>query len=140
MLLVTQKQWRLFSLAGLLTMILLLTAACGPAHSAGDSGQIATAKGTGLPRLVDLGATSCIPCKMMAPILEELEKEYAGRMEVVFIDVWKKEEEAKRYRIQVIPTQIFYGADGRELHRHVGFIGKEDILATWKRLGYDFGP
>jgi thioredoxin 1 len=75
---------------------------------------------------------------MMAPILDELKKEYAGKMEVVFIDVWKKREEAGRYGIQLIPTQIFYGADGKELHRHQGLIGKEEILATWKKLGYEF--
>ena len=90
-----------------------------------------------LPRLLDLGADKCIPCKMMAPILEELRKNFAGRLEVEFIDVWKREEEAQRYGVKMIPTQIFYAADGRELQRHMGFISKDEILATWKRLGYD---
>jgi thioredoxin 1 len=90
-----------------------------------------------LPRLIDLGAGKCIPCKMMAPILEELKKEYAGRMEVVFIDVWKDPEAGKAYGIEVIPTQIFYDAEGKELFRHVGFFGKEDILGKWKELGVD---
>jgi thioredoxin 1 len=124
----------------LVALLFLTLAACGNADSAGS--KPATTHGpaasAGLPRLVDLGADTCIPCKMMAPILDELKKEYAGRMEVVFIDVWKKREEAGRYGIQLIPTQIFYGADGKELHRHQGFIGKEEILATWKKLGYDF--
>ena len=60
-----------------------------------------------LPRLVDLGAGKCIPCKKMAPILEELKKEYAGRMEVEFIDVWKNPDAGKAYGIEMIPTQIF---------------------------------
>jgi thioredoxin 1 len=94
---------------------------------------------TGIPRLIDLGADKCIPCIAMAPILEELKKEYAGRFEVEFIDVWKRREEAARYRVQMIPTQIFYDGVGQELFRRSGFIGKEDILATWKKLGYDFG-
>ena len=72
---------------------------------------------------------------MMAPILEELKKEYAGRMEVEFIDVWKNPDAGKQYGVQIIPTQIFYAADGKELFRHVGFFGKEDILAKWKELG-----
>jgi thioredoxin 1 len=123
-------------------LLFVALAACGNADSAGS--KPASAPGpapttaSGLPRLVDLGADSCIPCKMMAPILDDLKKEYSGKMEVVFIDVWKKREEAGRYGIQLIPTQIFYGADGKELHRHQGFIGKDDILATWKRLGYEF--
>ncbi len=90
-----------------------------------------------LPRLVDLGADKCVPCKMMAPILEGLKKEYGGRMDVEFIDVWKMPGTGKEHGIKVIPTQIFYGADGKELFRHEGFFGKEDILAKWKELGVD---
>lgn len=92
-----------------------------------------------LPRLVDLGAGKCIPCKMMAPILEELRKEYAGRLEVEFIDVWKTPDEAKKYKINIIPTQIFYDAPGKELFRHEGFISKEDILSKWKEFGIELG-
>jgi thioredoxin 1 len=92
-----------------------------------------------LPRLVDLGAKKCIPCKMMAPILDELAKEYAGRMEVEFIDAWENPEAGKKYGIQMIPTQIFYGSDGKELFRHSGFFGEEDILAKWKELGVNLG-
>jgi thioredoxin 1 len=91
-----------------------------------------------LPRLVDLGAGKCIPCKAMAPVLEELEAEYAGRMHVQFIDVWKDPDAAKPYGIHIIPTQIFYGADGRELARHQGFMGKHEILAQWRALGVSF--
>ena len=85
--------------------------------------------------LVDLGATKCIPCKMMAPVLEELKKEYAGSLEVVFIDVWENNQAAKNFGIESIPTQIFYDAKGKELFRHVGFFAKEDILQKWKEYG-----
>ena len=84
----------------------------------------------GLPRLVDLGADKCIPCKMMAPILEDLKIEYAEKMDVQFIDVWKNPAPGKEYGIRVIPTQIFFDASGKELFRHEGFISKEDILAN----------
>jgi thioredoxin 1 len=90
-----------------------------------------------LPRLVDLGAGKCIPCKMMAPILEELKKEYAGRMNVEFIDVWENPAAGKPYGIEMIPTQIFFDAEGKELFRHVGFFAKEDILGKWKEMGVD---
>ena len=95
----------------------------------------AVTTGTNLPKLLDLGATKCIPCKKMAPILEELKKEYAGKLEVEFIDVWKTPDEAKKYEIKLIPTQIFFDASGKELFRHEGFFGKEDILAKWQELG-----
>jgi thioredoxin 1 len=90
-----------------------------------------------LPKLVDLGADKCIPCKMMAPILEELKSEYEGSLVVEFIDVWKNPDEAPKYGIKVIPTQIFFNASGKELFRHEGFISKEDILAKWQEFGVE---
>jgi thioredoxin 1 len=94
-----------------------------------------TVKTNGLPLLVDLGADKCIPCKMMAPILEELKTMYAGKLQVDFIDVWKNPDEARKSDIRVIPTQIFYDASGKELFRHEGFYSKEEILAKWKEFG-----
>jgi thioredoxin 1 len=108
-----------------------------PAEHA-QAASATAARATGLPRLVDLGADSCIPCKAMAPILVELRAEYAGRMEVDFIDVWKNPGAGDPYRIYAIPTQIFFDANGKELTRHEGFLSKADILATWKRHGLDF--
>lgn len=90
-----------------------------------------------LPKLVDLGADKCIPCKAMAPILKDLKAEYAGRMDVEFIDVWKNPDAGKAYKIKLIPTQIFFDASGKERFRHEGFFGKEDILGKWKELGID---
>jgi thioredoxin 1 len=90
-----------------------------------------------LPRLVDLGADKCIPCKMMAPILEKLKKEYAGIFKVEFIDVWKNPNAGKKYGIRIIPTQIFFDIAGKELFRHEGFFSREDILAKWKELSVD---
>ena len=96
----------------------------------------AGAKSAQLPKLVDVGAKTCIPCKMMAPILEDLKKTHADKFEVQFIDVWQNPEPGKRYGIRVIPTQIFFAPDGKELFRHEGFYGKEDILAKWNELGF----
>lgn len=95
-----------------------------------------------IPRLVDLGADKCIPCKAMAPILAELKESLKGKLEVAFIDVWKNPDAAAEYGVQIIPTQIFYGAQGQELFRHEGFYGKEAILSKWQELGVDLtgGP
>ncbi len=90
--------------------------------------------GSSLPRLVDVGADKCIPCIMMAPVLEELKKEYAGAVNVEFVDAWKNPNEARRYNVRAIPTQIFYDASGKEVGRHMGFISKEDILKQFERL------
>ncbi|OGV36581.1 MAG: hypothetical protein A2020_10280 [Lentisphaerae bacterium GWF2_45_14] len=115
---------------------------CGVDPSGGkeESAEEGTPLETKLPMLLDLGAKKCIPCKMMAPILEELEKEYEGIFTVKFIDVWQKENaaEAGKYKIESIPTQIFFDENGKELWRHTGFISKADILKKWKALGCDF--
>ena len=93
-----------------------------------------------LPRLVDVGADKCIPCVMMAPILDELKKEYAGVLEVEFVDVWKNPEGAKPYGVRGIPTQIFYDANVKELKRHLGFISKQGILDEFQKLGIPLKP
>ena len=90
-----------------------------------------------VPRLIDLGAGKCIPCKMMAPILEELKTEYAGKLEVLFLDVHEDPDLITEYGISIIPTQIFYDASGKELFRHEGFYSKQDILVKFKSLGVD---
>lgn len=100
----------------------------------------ATETPAALPRLVDLGADKCIPCKQMAPILEDMKTAYAGQLEVEFIDVWKNPDAGGSYGIRIIPTQVFFDASGKELFRHEGFYGKEDMLAKWKELGVDLQP
>jgi thioredoxin 1 len=106
-----------------------------PAVAASANTETPAEKTVNLPRLVDLGADKCIPCKMMAPILEELKKDHAGTINVEFIDVWKTPEKTKEYGITIIPTQIFFDASGKELFRHEGFFSKEDILGKWKEFG-----
>ncbi|NCA82137.1 MAG: thioredoxin [Opitutae bacterium] len=91
-----------------------------------------------LPRLLELGADKCMACKMMAPIVADLKSTYAGQLHVDFIDVWKDPDAAGPYGVRVIPLQIFFDADGQELFRHEGFYAKEDILAKWKELGFEF--
>lgn len=93
------------------------------------------AKVKALPRLVDLGADKCIPCKEMAPILASLREEYRGVVTVDFIDVWKHPEAGQAFGIRLIPTQIFYDTSGREVYRHVGFLSREEILKQFKEMG-----
>ena len=104
----------------------------GPAIAESAAVQVADRN---LPRMIDLGAGKCIPCKAMKPILDDLRTNYADCFQTIFVDVWENTDKAKEYAIKTIPTQIFYNADGRELYRHEGFYSKEEILAKWKELG-----
>jgi thioredoxin 1 len=149
-----------FGLAGLLTLALV---GCGQRTEAGDAAVAAapqaaaapaavqtpestTAAATPapaaevrLPRLVDIGAGTCIPCKMMKPILDDLKATRAHQFETVFVDLNHEREKGLSFGIRLIPTQVFFDEGGRELFRHEGFFSKEEILKTWERLGYKFG-
>jgi thioredoxin 1 len=98
-----------------------------PAGEAGPTGQP-------LPKLLELGSVGCRPCEHMAPIIESLKKELAGRVFVKFYDVSENPAIAERFEIEIIPTQIFLDAEGRELFRHVGVLEKPEILAKMREL------
>ena len=99
------------------------------------SGQTLELPAKGMVTMIDLGADKCVPCKMMAPIIEEVKAEYKGRAEVVFLDVWKDPGPAEHYGIRAIPTQIFFDKDGNEAYRHEGFLPKEAIVEIFAKLG-----
>jgi thioredoxin 1 len=110
-----------------LLLVNLALIAAGPALARKAPKPAPPAAPAVLPRLVDLGAGKCIPCKRMAPILEALKIDYAGAVNVQFIDVWKDPKAGKPYGIRLIPTQVFFDRTGRERFRHEGFFGREDI-------------
>ena len=89
----------------------------------------------GMVTMIDLGADKCVPCKMMAPIMAKVEKVYEGKAAIIFIDVWKHREQAGRFGIRAIPTQIFYDEAGREVYRHVGFMGEKEIVKQLGKMG-----
>jgi thioredoxin 1 len=91
----------------------------------------------GMVTMLDLGAKKCIPCKMMAPILVKMEKTYKGKAAIVFIDVSKHRDQGRRFAIRVIPTQIFFDKDGKEVYRHFGFMSEQAIVAQLKKMGVD---
>jgi thioredoxin 1 len=91
----------------------------------------------GMVTMLDLGAHKCIPCKMMAPILKKLKKEYEAKASIVFIDVWQHREQAQKYGIWAIPTQIFFDKQGKEVYRHEGFFSEEAIIRQLAKMGVD---
>lgn len=106
-------------------------AVSGPAR-AEDFSQVPV---KGMVTMIDLGAKECVPCKMMAPIMEKMEKVYRDKAAIVFIDVWKNPNQVSRFGIRAIPTQIFYDASGREVSRHVGFMSEAAIVAQLSKMG-----
>jgi len=86
----------------------------------------------GKPVVAEFGATSCESCRAMKPVLGALAREHGERMTVVDIDLLKNTGSASRYKIQLMPTQVFFDAQGREIGRHMGKISGNEILAMLK--------
>ncbi len=97
-----------------------------PVDKARKSGQLT---------MVDFGADGCQPCEMMTPILADLKTEYAGKVNIVFVQVRQQQILAARFGVQSIPVQVFFDAKGKEVFRHVGFFAKADIIAKLTELG-----
>jgi thioredoxin 1 len=142
----------------ILIFVLVLAVCCGgeagpdhnPSSAPPDAGQASRTPNDGkvlvtnrldidfskhLITFIELGADRCIPCKAMQPIMKEIAETYADRVQVVFYDVWKDPEPARKYGIQLIPTQVFIDQKGNEVFRHVGFFPKEEVLALLKKHG-----
>ncbi|MFZ0450170.1 MAG: thioredoxin family protein [Desulfatiglandaceae bacterium] len=101
------------------------------------AGEVPEAPVKGMATMLDLGADKCIPCKMMVPVMKKVEAAYEGKAAVVFIDVWKHNEQVKKFRIRAIPTQIFFDKSGKEVYRHVGFMNEAAIVEIFRKMGID---
>lgn len=102
-----------------------------------DYGDSMIPEGNQKMTFIELGSNRCIPCRMMQPILKNLEQRYPQELKVVFIDVWQENGDiaGKKYQLRSIPTQIFYNAQGEEIFRHEGFLAQEQIEALLKKHG-----
>jgi thioredoxin 1 len=89
----------------------------------------------GMVTLVDLGANQCVPCKLMAPILEKLQKDYKDKAAIVVIDIYQHRDQIQRFGIRAIPTQIFFDPTGREVYRHTGFMSEKAIVEQLAKMG-----
>ena len=116
----------------------LLTAAimsCPIPFAFAESHEVGDVPVKGMVTMIDLGRNKCLPCKMMEPIMEKLEKRYNGKAAIILIDIAKDYDRAKQFTFRSIPTQIFFDKEGKEVHRHVGFMSEEAIVEQLKKMG-----
>lgn len=112
--------------------------ATGPSGSTDGTNtreEFDTALKSGKPVLVDFGSNSCLPCRKLRPILEEIKKEKGGQVEVLVIDVNKHQGLSREYKVRVIPTLVFFDAGGKEVFRTQGFMSKAALLEHLAKVG-----
>jgi len=122
---------RIAVLVALLSLLVL----GGGSQAAGIDDVLSNAKKEGKIVMLELGSVGCIPCEQMKPVMEKLRTNYKGKIEVIFIDVRKDRENGSRFGVTMIPTQVFLDKTGKELHRHIGFYGYEEIVPVLKKAG-----
>jgi len=93
------------------------------------------ARDSGKPTMVDFGSKGCVPCDMLAPILDALQEKYDGKANIVVVLVGEEPVLASRYGVEVIPLQIFYDKTGKEVFRHVGFYPQKEIEQKLSEIG-----
>ena len=98
--------------------------------------EVAEYRAKGLPMVLDFGKGWCKPCKAMAPDLEALHTELAGKVLVRFNDLEKEQDLARKHKIRIMPTQVYVDGKGNEVYRHEGYASKADMLAKMKELGF----
>jgi thioredoxin 1 len=106
-----------------------------PSSATNTSDDFEKAVKSGKPVLVDFGANSCVPCRQIRPILKEIAKEQTGKAEILVIDVYKFKSLAAEYKVQVIPTLIFFDKTGKEVYRHMGAWDKDSIVKKLAEIG-----
>lgn len=124
---------QIISIPALVTAIILSTGYLSHAENIEDA--LTKARKAKTPVFLEVGATTCIPCQKMQPIMKQIEEDYKGKIIVLFLDVKKAREQALKLGVLKIPTQIFYDKNGKEFHRHIGFYPYEEIKRALKKAG-----
>ena len=118
-----------------LAVLLMVVAVYVRSQASGIDDMLNNAKRDGRLVMLELGSVGCIPCEQMKPVMEKLRANYKGKLEVIFVDVSKDKETARRFNVFAIPTQVFLDRNGKEFHRHLGFYGYEEIEPLLKKAG-----
>jgi thioredoxin 1 len=122
-------------LFSVIAIIMILASLAHAELPSANSTMVNQALSSGKPTLIDFGLRTCNVCRKMAPYLESLSNDYRGRANVLFVDVRANQAIAQKFRVQMLPAQIFINPQGKEVQRHTGFMDKEGIIKGLKLAG-----
>ncbi|MGC8493683.1 MAG: thioredoxin family protein [Syntrophobacteraceae bacterium] len=129
-----KRSFAVSALIGTMVLVLMLFTVAGSCL-ADEASAVPQVPAKGMVTMVDLGATGCIPCMIMSHVVDSLQKKYQGRAAIYFIDIRKYPKEGPKFGVNVIPTQIFYNKDGKEVYRHEGVMLEGAVVAKLEGLG-----
>jgi thioredoxin 1 len=113
-------------IAGLMILGLILPALAAGQFALPNNGQ---------PSIVKLGADWCPPCRQMKPVIKELTAELKGKVNVIDVDIDKERGLARQYKVNLIPTTLFFDRKGKNVGKVVGFRDKQQLREQLKKLG-----
>ncbi len=122
-------------ISGILSAALAIFSSCGKKQ--GSAAASPPVSGGVKVTFIELGSVNCVPCRMMVPVMKQVEENFSGQVKVVFYDVWTKEGQpaGQYYRIRAIPTQVFLDSQGREFYRHEGYFPYDELVKVLRMQG-----
>ncbi|MGC9194042.1 MAG: thioredoxin family protein [Syntrophobacteraceae bacterium] len=130
-----KKSFRISPLIGTMVFVGMLFWGAGSCFADQAPAAVPQVPAKGMVTMVDLGASGCIPCNIMSGIVDSLQKQYKGKAAIYFINIRNHPEEGHKFGISVIPTQIFYDKNGKEVYRHEGVMLEGAVIAKLQSLG-----
>ena len=118
--------WAMLALFGGMVVFAGMQLASNAQAIEGD--KVAAALQRGKPTIAEFGSDTCHTCQEMAQVLQQLEQDYGEQLSVAHVNIVKEPEYTKTYRIMLMPTQVFFDAEGKETGRHMGALTEQEIL------------
>ena len=129
------RLWLVVSVAALVAVLIMPVACSGSDSAWAGTTPLEEALSNGKPTVAEFGAGTCVPCRQMKPVLEELVAEHGDKLNLAFVDVFQRRDLTNEHGITAIPTQIFFDSSGQEVARHVGFWSKDNVVAQLQEMG-----
>ena len=85
--------------------------------------------------MLNVGVEICLSCQRMMSIIKELEREYRGKVAVIYVELPKHREVSAKYELRSVPTQIFFDKGGKEKFRHEGYLSKKRCVGVLEKMG-----
>jgi thioredoxin 1 len=143
MLLEQKQQQRISDFAGRLRAKAVVTAyperlpkPPPPPLEASTAQEFHDALQSGRPSVVDFGSSRCVPCIQLRPVLREVKDAHSGRINVLYLEVSDHRDLVLRYKVQLVPTVVFFDAKGQEARRKMGFMDREAIEGVLRDLKF----